>query len=152
MSEACNNRIPWECLNLTLTPKNATPEHLLKELLRAYFVVEIDGDGDVVVRETIRIYVAPQSKRFIRLMTVWKAGPEADESAVRDFCERINGRLVAVRADATCHPVIILDWHLPLAGGLPIRTLVMSIRHFADISRDIEHLDFDSILRRESNE
>jgi hypothetical protein len=131
-----------------LIPEAVTTQHLREIFERALFDTSIDDDGDLVVQDTYRIFVAPHSRRFIRFFTLFGLKDGTTPEAGHRLANRINDRLILLRASTNKNNVLVLDYYLPMLGGsLTPKALVAAFRAFSGLVSDIGPFDEEDIIR-----
>ncbi|MEE6263348.1 YbjN domain-containing protein [Plantactinospora sonchi] len=130
-----------------LTPEDVSTDRLQKIFDQAYLETSIDDDGDLEVTDGISCWVRGSSDgRRIQLMTLVQADPAATMESRLQLANRINDEMMVVRAAATGEDGFCFDHYLNVAGGLPVRNLVMSVRDFLHAVRAAFQFDEAGIL------
>jgi len=116
-----------------------TPENVTKELLKsvfddAFMETSYDDDGDLRVKEDCSCFVMIRKDR-IRLLSVWGFKSSVSEQQKLEFVNRVNSEYIIVRATAGTKNILFFDYDIPLAGGIPKRTLVLTTKRFLSIPR-----------------
>jgi hypothetical protein len=104
----------------------------VKELLdAAYMSAEIDQDGDIVIREGYSVFVQVVGDgQAVRFMAQFSAKPEAPEADKLRFVNAVNWDLRLPRAALTTWGGFLFDHYIYAEGGLPRKTLMLTLRRF----------------------
>lgn len=138
-----------EDLNMSkaITPQNLSVETLFDLFTTAYFEAHIDKDGTLVVHDDYRVIVEPTKRketlRFVVLFGVREGVKEEDMYAL---CNRINDNLLVVRASFHEPSSLVIDWDIPVKGGIAPQTLVHAFRKFNRVVGDIGEHDTQDLL------
>ncbi len=130
---------------------NFTREKISIEALKdvfdaAMFDTEIDGDGDLVIRDRYLAFISIQPTVMIRFVSIFGLKKKASEKAGHALCNRINDGLVAIRASMSDKTTLILDWYLPFDSGIGKKTVVLAFRKFIDMLGALGQYDTDDIM------
>lgn len=130
------------------TPDNTTPRALGHVFDAAMYDTTIDADGDLVVLDKYKVLVAVHERRFVRFLVVFALRDEALDSDVLLLVNRVNDRLICLRATANRdHKAFLIDWYLPLFDtGLSRKAVIRSFRLFTELLGAIGDLDEDDVL------
>lgn len=128
------------------TPETISTEALKEVFDAALFDSEVDDDGDLIVRDTYRIFVTLPSKERLRLLCVFGFRESSEEYERLAFVNKINHDLAVIRACLTGRSSLFIDWYLPVRGGLSKKTIVLSLRMFTHLIGSIGHLDTDDLI------
>ncbi|WP_374600456.1 YbjN domain-containing protein [Niveibacterium sp.] len=112
-----------------------TRDTLYEVLDAALMEVEVDGDGDVLVREGIVCYVLlpePEHDR-ITLAAQYSFMDDVPHLARLECANRINQEYVLVRAAIDERGKLRFSYHLLLAGGITARQIALSVKRFCAI-------------------
>ncbi|WP_374509127.1 YbjN domain-containing protein [Niveibacterium sp.] len=118
-----------------LAPDAVTREVLREILDAALMEVEIDGDGDVLVREGMVCYVLlpePEHDR-ITLAAQYSFIDDVPHLARLDCANRINREYMLVRAAIDERGKLRFSYHLLLGGGVTARQIGLSVKRFCAI-------------------
>jgi len=133
---------------------NLTPEALNVPTLKsvfdsAYLETKLDSDGDLMVRDGIWCFVLPtQSKERIQLMVLFGVKDGASRMSRLELTNRINARFAAVRASINDRGSLVLDYYVPVQGGIPRRTVVHATKFFLGASVGaIRECDTEDIIK-----
>jgi hypothetical protein len=129
------------------------PENLSKDSLKAlfesaYMDAQIDSDGDISVREGWRCFVFPaQNGSWIRLASFFRSSETSTELSRLQFANTVNDKLnlmrVSVRQDASFD----FDSYIPVSGGVTKRCVVLAVRRFLSLLKDVIAMDTDNVLQ-----
>jgi Putative bacterial sensory transduction regulator len=139
-----------ECPMVTdfFTPDNLSREALLATFDAAMFDVKVDEDGDLLVRETFHVLVAPTSKKsYIRFTCFFEVRPDAGNEAAIALCNRINDILIVIRASMHDATSLVVDWYLPVTGGIGKKTVVLALRKFTELVGAMGEHDTDDVIK-----
>lgn len=128
------------------TPETASTEALAAAFDAALFDVAVDPDGDLIVRDRYTTVVALHSAGLLRFTCVFGVRAGAPEEAGHALCNRINDVLVVVRASLHDATTLVIDWYLPLSGGIAKKAVVRAFRRFVEITATIGRFDDDDLL------
>ncbi len=130
-----------------LTSETITPQKI-KDIFEAAFIdVQLDSDGDVVVRDRFNVFlIIGQSRDFLQLAAFFGAKEGRTDEARLRFANRVNDELMMVRAAVTRTGRFCFDYYLPLAEGIEPRTLVVEVRRFQEIISAASRKDTDDVL------
>jgi hypothetical protein len=125
--------------NLSIEAVHATFES-------AMFEAELDDDGDLTVNDKYRTIVTIHGDDLIRFLCVFGVREDAGEEAAYALCNRINDGLILIRASMHDATTLLLDWYLPVRGGIAKKAVVMAFRKFIDTVAMIGQYDTDDIV------
>jgi hypothetical protein len=86
---------------------------------------------------------------MMKLWCLCRANPEATRQDVLELCNRINDRLIMVRAsysEGAQAPVVVFDWYTDTQAGVTGEAIVDETRRFVNIFPAIWPLDTENIL------
>jgi hypothetical protein len=128
-------------------PENTSPETLLAAF-DTLFEATIDDDGEVVISDKYRVFVALYENKMIHFESGFRLQESCSEEEAHALCNRINTELIVIRAKSSLgdHPMLFIDWYLPIRGGIAKKTVVRAIREFIEILGLIGEYDSDNIL------
>ena len=135
-----------------ISKEELTTEKLLDIYRRAYMDAELDTDGDIKLRvEGINVFakVEPAPRYMMRLYCGFGLKPHATRPQILEFCNRINDKLIMVRAyypESAPMPVLFLDHYLDTEAGVTAEEIVDETRRFVKVFVSIPPLDTDGIL------
>ena len=90
--------------------------------------------------------VALHSAGLLRFTCVFGVRASTPEEAGHALCNRINDVLVVVRASMHDATTLVIDWYLPLSGGIAKKAVVRAFRRFVEITATIGRFDDDDLL------
>lgn len=127
------------------------PEELSGESLHALFDaamfdVKMDADGDVIVKDKVRVIVSALKGGNIRFLVVFGIKEGISEEQSFALCNRINDNLVIIRAGMHDPTTMLIDWYLPVAGGITKRAVVLAFRRFTELIALIGQYDEDNLF------
>lgn len=117
----------------------------------AYIDAEVGADGDIKLQlDGLKVFVkVEQTKKILRLYSLFSAKPGTTRQQMLELCNRINDGLVMVRASCPAafpQPALWLDHDLDTEAGLTGLEVVDETRRFRTIFLNIPPLDTDHIL------
>jgi hypothetical protein len=124
----------------------------LHEIFRnAYMDAQLDADGDVrLTLDGIKILVTvDQSRKLIHLISIFGVKPGATRQQVLELCNRINDRLILIRAafpSSLPSPAVMLDHYLVTEAGLTGVEIVDDVRRFRTVISSVPPLNTEQIL------
>ncbi|HEU0305192.1 MAG TPA: YbjN domain-containing protein [Gaiellaceae bacterium] len=130
-----------------------TTERLLEIYKHAYMDAQIDSDGDVALTiDGFKLFakVEPEPKFMTAIRCGFSLKPEATREQVLELCNRINDRLILIRAsypEAAPAPMLWLDHYTDTEAGLTAEEVVDLTRRFVTVFASIPPLDTDSIMK-----
>lgn len=148
-SEGARGRTPQESVNrgMSITPKNLSVERLCKLFRTAYFEASIDEEGTLVVHDEYRVIVdLPKNRETLRLVVLFGVREGVREEDVHAMCNRINDGLLVVRASLHAPTSLVVDWDIPVKGGISPETLVHAFRKFNRVVGSIGEYDTQDLL------
>ena len=128
-----------------------TGPRLLEIFRRAYIDGELDSDGDVrLTIDGIKILVTVDSQRkLLHFISIFGVKPSATRQQVLDLCNRINDRLILIRAaypSALPSPAMMLDHYVVTEAGVSEVEIVDDVRRFRNVIGSVPPLNTDDIL------
>jgi Putative bacterial sensory transduction regulator len=134
-----------------MQPELFKPDNLSQDALQEVFdaallEIERDDDGDVVVHDKYRVIVSPHGDKFIRFTAAFGIKEEAGEEASFALCNRINDGLVVIRASIHDPTTLVIDWYLPVVGGITKKAVVRAVRTFNELLGEMGQYDTDDII------
>ena len=118
-----------------------TTDNISQELLKSVFDAAfmdptVDGDGDILIKDDVKVYVRLGDKKD-RIRFICQFGFTEDSSPLaRLQCVNlINTEYIMARAHVT-DTTLIFNYDLLVSGGLSKKALVMALKRFASIPRD----------------
>ncbi len=124
----------------------------LLEILRdAYIEAEFDTEGDVrVTLDGIKILVTVDvSRKLVHFISIFGVKPTATRQQVLELCNRINDRLILIRAaypSALPSPAVMLDHYVVTEAGVSAVEIVDDIRRFRTVLGSVPPLNTEDIL------
>jgi len=116
--------------------RDAVTRDVLQQILDAALMeVEIDSDGDVLVREGMVCYVLlpePEHDR-ITLAAQYSFMDDVPHLARLECANRINSEYMLVRAAIDERGKLRFSYHLLLGGGVTARQIALSVKRFCTI-------------------
>jgi hypothetical protein len=128
------------------TLDNLSIEALHATFEAAMFDAAVDNDGDLVVNDKYKMIVTIHGDDLIRLLCVFGVNEDAGEEAGNALCNRINDGLILIRASMHDATTLLLDWYLPVRGGIAKKAVVMAFRKFSDTVALVGQYDTDDII------
>jgi len=128
-----------------------TGPRLLEIFRRAYIDGELDSEGDVrLTIDGIKILVTVDSQRkLLHFISIFGVKPSATRQQVLDLCNRINDRLILIRAaypSALPSPAMMLDHYVVTEAGVSEVEIVDDVRRFRNVIGSVPPLNTDDIL------
>ena len=132
-----------------LQPEDIAPESLQALYDQAGLQTEIDADGDLLVTSGISCYVIPTKQRDrILLMAFVGTKEDVDRDPKVEFANRVNNQLSLIRSRVNDSGRVILDYYIPVEGGIAAEAVVSVTRFFLDATAHaVSNCDDDHILR-----
>lgn len=124
---------------------------LLQIFRNAYLEGELDSDGDVrLTLDGIKVLVTvDQSRKLIHFISIFGVKPGATRQQILELCNRINDRLILVRAaypSALPSPAVMLDHYVVTEAGVTAVEIVDDVRRFRTVISSVPPLNTDDIL------
>ena len=124
---------------------------LLEILREAYIEAEFDTEGDVrVTLDGIKILVTVDvSRKLVHFISIFGVKPTATRQQVLELCNRINDRLILIRAaypSALPSPAVMLDHYVVTEAGVSAVEIVDDIRRFRTVLGSVPPLNTEDIL------
>ncbi|HYL40821.1 MAG TPA: YbjN domain-containing protein [Candidatus Binatus sp.] len=124
---------------------------LLRIFRDGYLEAELDTEGDVrLTLDGISILVTVDvSRRLIHFISIFGVKPGATHQQVLELCNRINDRLILVRAthpSALRSPAVMLDHYVVTEAGVSAEELVDDVRRFRTVIGSVPPLNTEDIL------
>jgi len=126
--------------------------HKLLEIFKnAYMDAELDQDGDVrLTLDGIKVLVTvDQSRKLIHFISIFGVKPSATRQQVLELCNRINDRLILIRAaypSALPSAAVMLDHYVVTEAGVTGVEIVDDARRFRTVISSVPPLNTESIL------
>jgi hypothetical protein len=108
-----------------------SPQRLKSIFDAAYFMTEIDTGGDLCLLDKVKVIVKPHME-LVWLGTYFRYANSATPEDRLRFANRVNSRLVFVRAWMHENGVAAFDSAIPVEGGITEKTIVLAVRFFMD--------------------
>lgn len=124
----------------------------LLEIFRgAYLDGELDSDGDVrLTLDGIKVLVTVDvSRKLIHFISIFGVKPGAARQQVLELCNRINDRLILIRAaypSALPSPAVMLDHYVVTEAGVTAVEVVDDVRRFRTVIGSVPPLNTEDIL------
>ena len=128
------------------TSEDTTQEALLAAFDAALFEVGIDEDGDLYVLDRFKVFVMLHRGRTIRFSCAFGLKDDCLEHEVHALCNRINAALIIIRACAISDTRLLIDWHIPLRGGIAKKAVVRAMRDFNELVASIAEYDLEDLI------
>jgi hypothetical protein len=114
-----------------LLPQDVNSAALKQLFDDAYMETSIDTDGDVRIKDRYSCFLHPDSDgRLIALYAIFGTQPEAQLPAKLEFVNRVNDKVKLVRASVTGDGRYLLDYYIPVDGGITKKAVVLATRRF----------------------
>lgn len=129
-----------------------TGEKLLEIYKQAYYDANLGSDGSIVlVIDGLRVIAKVESApRFLMTLACGiTVKPQATRQQVLEFCNRINDKLIMVRAcypEAASTPVLWLDHCIDTEAGVTAEEMIDETRRFVKIIPSIPPHDTEGLL------
>ena len=119
-----------------ITSDNVSAE-LVKSVFDAAFMeASIDSDGDVLVKDAVRVFVrVPEKKDRLRMFCLFGFKSNSSQLAQLQCVNLINAEYLIVSASVQ-NGKLIFRYDLLLGGGLTKKALVMAVKRFAMIPQE----------------
>jgi len=114
---------------MVVNPDNICTETLEEIFRQAYFEVSVDDDNDLLIKDTYACFIS-NCKESIRIATAFQFRKQSSKAQRLELANRINADCETVRATVMAKRTLIIDWFVPIRGGLPAVTLVQAFREF----------------------
>lgn len=112
--------------------EGVTPEAMLRQLRQAFFAVEtVPGNdylrvcGEAAVRLRVTI---DAERRLLQLSAAFGLAPSAPMDEKLRAANRLNERVVCLRASIADETTLMLDHHVVIAGGAAKAAIVAAVR------------------------
>ncbi len=124
---------------------------LLEMFRDAYLDAQLDTEGDVrLTIDGISILVTvDQSRKLVHFISIFGIKPGATRQQVLELCNRINDRLILVRAaypSALPSPALMLDHYVVTEAGVSPIEIVDDVRRFRAVIGSVPPLNTEDIL------
>jgi hypothetical protein len=124
---------------------------LLEIFRNAYLEGELDQDGDVrLTLDGIKVLVtADVSRKLLHFISIFGVKPAATRHQVLELCNRINDRLILIRAaypSALPSPAVMLDHYVVTEAGVTAVEIVDDVRRFRTVIGSVPPLNTEDIL------
>ncbi|MGL4464282.1 MAG: YbjN domain-containing protein [Planctomycetia bacterium] len=130
------------------TADNLTIAELYATFDAAMMDVSIDDDGDLVVTDNRRVYLStPLQRDMIRLWAIFGIKEGVDNESVHALSNRINHQFQIVRACLNGDDRLVVDWYLPVRGGIGKKTVVLAVRRFIDLLGSVAEHDHEDLMK-----
>lgn len=132
-----------------LNPEDISVDALKSLYESAQLKTAIDEEGDLIVSEGVSCYAIP-TKDGDRILLLAFVGTrdEVDRNAKLEFANRVNNEVATVRARVSGEERVVLDYYLPVDGGVSGEALVNATRFFMQaITYAARNCDEDNIVR-----
>jgi hypothetical protein len=119
-----------------ITSDNVSPE-LVKSVFDAAFMdATIDSDGDVLVKDAVRVFVRmPEKKDRLRLFCLFGFKSNASQTAQLQCVNLINAEYIMICASAQ-NSKLVFRYDLLIGSGITKKTLVHAVKRFAMIPQE----------------
>lgn len=109
----------------------------------------LDEEGDLIITEGVSCYAIPTTAGDrILLLAFVGTRDEVDRNAKLEFANRVNNEVATVRARVSGEERVVLDYYLPVDGGVSAQALVNATRFFMQaIMYAARNCDEDNIVR-----
>jgi hypothetical protein len=125
---------------------DVSPQRLKSIFDAAYVNSEIDAQGDLCLMDKLRVIVKPLTG-IVWLGTYFRCADSAAPEERLRFANRVNSRLVLVRAWIHENGVAAFDTAIPVEGGISEKTIVLATRFFMDqVVFAIQQLDTEKTI------
>ena len=125
---------------------DVSPQRLKAIFDAAYVHSEIDAQGDLCLLDKLRVIVKPLTG-IVWLGTYFRCADSATPEDRLRFTNRVNSRLVFVRAWVHENGVAAFDAAVPMEGGISEKSLVLATRFFMDqVVLAVQQLDTEKTL------
>ncbi len=110
---------------------------LVKSVFDAAFMdASIDSDGDVLVKNAVRVFVrVPEKKDRLRMFCLFGFKSNSSLAAQLQCVNMINAEYIMVCASAQ-NGKLIFRYDLLIGSGITKKTLVMALKRFAMIPQE----------------
>jgi hypothetical protein len=114
-----------------------TPENLTKDMLKLFFDSasmenSFDSHGDLEVRDGYGVWVMP-GENYIHLQTLFRFKDGIDEYARLQFVNKSNREWRFIRSGVNERGTLVLDYYMPVAGGVSAVSIVLITKRFLSI-------------------
>ncbi len=134
------------------TKEEFTTEMLDEVYKRAFMDPHVEENGEVkIVVGGVKVYakVEGDPRFLLRLTAVYGVKPDATRQQVLELCNRVNDKLILVRAcypEIATSPMLWIDHYLDTTAGLTAEEAVDETRRFASVCSGIGMHDVENIL------
>ena len=124
---------------------------LLQIFRDAYIEAEFDSEGDVrLTLDGIKVLVTVDvSRKLVHFISIFGVKPTATRQQVLELCNRINDRLILIRAaypSALPSPAVMLDHYVVTEAGVSAVEIVDDVRRFRTVLGSVPPLNTEDIL------
>jgi len=130
-----------------LQTDNVTTQKLKDLFEQAFYTVTSQKDIFVVQEQGHRANkwaVQVSNNKQIKFSALF-TGKEAPIESKLNFCNRINQDMNTLRTSAT-DQFILMDWYIPLDGGILEKTVILSFKYFQILVDDAIGRDQEGLL------
>ena len=103
---------------MVVNPDNICTETLEEIFRQAHFEVTVDADNDLLIKDTYACFIS-NCKESVRIAT-----------ERMELANLINADCEAIRATVMAKRTLVVDWFIPIRGGLPAANLIQAFRAF----------------------
>lgn len=119
-----------------ITPENVSAQLIKSVFDGAYMEATIDGDGDVLIRDAVKVFIrVGEKKDRLRMFCLFGFKSNASNDAQLRCANLINSEYIVVTASAQGGK-LFFRYDVLLGGGIPKRYLVQALKRFASIPQE----------------
>jgi hypothetical protein len=106
--------------------------NVLKQMFDdAYMEVSIDSDGDVKVKDKFSCFLRPEADgKLIAVYAIFGFNPTATPAGKSEYANRVNDKVMLIRASVTGDGRFIYDYYISVDGGVTKRAVVLAVKRF----------------------
>jgi len=114
---------------MVVNPDNICTETLEEIFRQAHFEVTVDADNDLLIKDMYACFIS-NCKESIRIATAFQFRKKSTREQRMDLANVINADCEAIRATVMAKRTLVIDWFIPIRGGLPAANLIQAFRAF----------------------
>jgi hypothetical protein len=127
------------------TPENTSTESILAAFDAALFETKLSDLGHPVILDKYLVIVSVENNSLIRLHSYVNLKDDYADDNAHALCNRINAGLIIIRASVE-DAYLVLDWYLPLRGGISKKAVIRALRHFNELIDSVYEHDIDKLI------
>lgn len=128
-------------------PEGIAADVLKKLFEDAYMDVEVDSDGDLIVKDNYRCYLRPDPDgRLISIYAIFGANQAAASPDKLAYINKVNDQVKLIRASVSANGKFFFDYYLSVEGGVSKRAIVLAVRRFFSCLGSALREDTDNVV------